>query len=32
MNTIRKEYVKGIEQADSMSKVRFIEAIFGITA
>ncbi len=32
MNMIRKGQVKGIEQGDSVSQVRFIEAIFGIVA
>ena len=31
MNTIRKGKVKGIEQGDSVSQVKFIELIFGIT-
>ena len=32
MNMIRKGQVKGIEQGDIVSQVRFIEAIFGIAA
>ena len=32
MNMMRKGQVKGIEQGDSVSQVRFIEAIFGISA
>jgi len=32
MNMIRKGQVKGIEQGDRVSQVRFIEAIFGIAA
>ncbi|MEP0914943.1 DDE-type integrase/transposase/recombinase, partial [Leptolyngbya sp. GB1-A1] len=32
MNMIRKGQVKGIEQGDSVSQVRFIESIFGIAA
>lgn len=32
MNMIRKGQVKGIDQGDSMSQAKFIEAIFGITA
>jgi len=32
MNRIRKGQVKGIEQGDSVSQARFIEAIFGIAA
>ena len=31
MNMIRKGQVKGIEQGDSLSQVRFVESIFGIT-
>ena len=31
-NMIRKGQVKGIEQGDSVSQVRFIESIFGIAA
>jgi hypothetical protein len=32
MNMIGKEQVKGIEQGESVSQVRFIESIFGIAA
>lgn len=32
MNMIRKGQVKGINQGDSVSQVRFLEAIFGIAA
>jgi IS6 family transposase len=32
MNMIRKEQVEGIEQEDSISHVKFIEALFGIAA
>ena len=32
MNMIRKGQVKGVKQRDSGSEVKFIEAIFGITA
>ena len=32
MNMIRKGQVKGIEQGDIVSQVKFIEAIFGIAA
>jgi transposase-like protein len=32
MNMIRKGQVKGIEQGDSVSQVRFIEAVFGIVS
>jgi transposase-like protein len=31
MNMIRKGQVKGIEQGDSVSQVRFVESILGIT-
>ncbi|WP_370584681.1 DDE-type integrase/transposase/recombinase [Oculatella sp. LEGE 06141] len=31
MNMIRKGQVKGIDQVDIVSQVRFIEALFGIT-
>jgi transposase-like protein len=31
MNMIRKGQVKGVEQGDSVSQVRFIESIFGIS-
>ncbi|MBD3887631.1 DDE-type integrase/transposase/recombinase [Phormidium tenue FACHB-886] len=30
MNMIRKAQVKGVDQGDSVSAVKFIEAIFGI--
>ena len=32
MNMIRKGQVNGIDKGDSVSKMKFIEAIFGITA
>ncbi|MBD1868487.1 integrase [Cyanobacteria bacterium FACHB-471] len=32
MNMIRKGQVNGIDQGDSVSQVRFIEALFGVTA
>jgi transposase-like protein len=32
MNTIAKGQVEGIDKGDSVSQVKFIEAIFGITA
>lgn len=32
MNMIRKGQVTGSDQGDSVSQVRFIEAIFGVTA
>lgn len=32
MNMIRKGQVKGVEQGDSVSQVKFIEAMFGIAA
>jgi transposase-like protein len=32
MNMIRKGQVKGIDQGDSVSGVKFIEALFGIAA
>lgn len=32
MNMITKGQVKGIAQGDSVSQVKFIEAIFGVTA
>ncbi len=32
MNMIRKGQVKGVKQGDSVSEVKFIEAIFGIAA
>ncbi|MEP0820357.1 MULTISPECIES: DDE-type integrase/transposase/recombinase [Trichocoleus] len=32
MNMIRKGQVKGVNQGDSVSEVKFIEAIFGIAA
>ena len=32
MNMIRKGQVKGVKQGDSVSQVKFIEAIFGIAA
>ncbi len=32
MNVMRKGQVKGIDQGDIVSQVRFIEAIFGIAA
>ncbi|WP_347277644.1 hypothetical protein [Oculatella sp. FACHB-28] len=32
MNMVRKGQVKGIEQENSVSQARLIEAIFGITA
>ena len=32
MNMMRKGQVKGIEQGDSVSEVKFIEALFGVAA
>ena len=32
MNRIRKGQVKGTEPGDSVSQVKFIEALFGVTA
>jgi IS6 family transposase len=32
MSMIRKGQVKGVEQGDGVSQVKFIEAIFGIAA
>ena len=32
MNMIRKGQVNGINQGDSVSQVKFIEALFGVTA
>lgn len=32
MNMMRKGQVKGIEQGDSVSEVKFIEALFGVVA
>jgi transposase-like protein len=32
MNMMRKGQVKGVKQGDSVSGVKFIEAIFGIAA
>ena len=32
INMIRKGQVKGVNQGDSVSEVKFIEAIFGIAA
>jgi transposase, IS6 family len=32
MNMIRKGQVKGLEQGDSVSQAKFIEALFGIAA
>jgi transposase-like protein len=31
MNMIRKRQVEGVKQGDSVSRVKFIKAIFGIT-
>ena len=32
MNMMRKGQVKGVDQGDSVSGIKFIEALFGITA
>jgi hypothetical protein len=32
MNVIRKGQVKGVEQENSVSQVKFIKALFGIAA